>query len=173
MPETLTSRERAILIGVAAVCAASRFLALARSLWDWDEALFVLGLRDYDITLHHPHPPGFPVYIAAAKLLQLAGVPDFRALQAINVLAGMLVFPAVYLFARQLRFRFTLSVIAGALFAFLPNVWFFGGGAFSDVPSIVLVLFAVTMLLRSAAPHPALRATLSPQAGRGETEDVE
>jgi len=132
----------------AVVCAASRFLAMARSMWDWDEALFSLGMRSYDVTLHHPHPPGFPVYIAMGKLMRLVFASDFRALQAVNLIAGVLAFPAMFLLARELQLRFETSIIASALFSFFPNVWFFGGTAFSDVPSIVLVIFAVVFLLR-------------------------
>ena len=146
--ELLTKRQRTIVWCVALVCAASRFLSVARSLWDWDEALFCLGMREYDITQHHPHPPGFPVYIAMAKLLRLVIPSDFRALQTINLVAAVLIFPAMFLFARELRMRFPTAVIGSVLFAFLPNVWFFGGTAFSDVPSIVLVVFAATFLLR-------------------------
>ena len=147
-PDSLTPRQRLLFWIAALACAASRFLAMARSLWDWDEALFCLGLRAYDVTNHHPHPPGFPVYIAAAKLMRHLTHDDFRALQSLNLIAGVLLFPAIYLLARELRFRFTTSVIAAALCAFFPNVWFFGGTAFSDVPSIVLVVFAAAMLLR-------------------------
>jgi hypothetical protein len=150
LSEPLTGRPRAIWWIVALLCAASRFLARARSVWDWDEALFCLGMRDYDVTLHHPHPPGFPLYIAMAKVVRFVISDDFRALQTVNLIAGALVFPAVYLLARELGLRFRTSVIAGALFAFFPNVWFFGGGAFSDVPSIVLVVFAAALLLRGA-----------------------
>jgi hypothetical protein len=146
----MTSRQRTIVLAVALACAATRFLAFARSLWEWDEALLVLGMREYDISRHHPHPPGFPVYIALAKLLRVFIDSDFRALQTINIVAAMLVFPAVFFFARELRFRFSICVVAGALFASFPNVWYFGGTAFSDVPSVVLVLFAVTLLLRGA-----------------------
>jgi len=121
---------------------------MARTLWDWDEALFCLGMRAYDVTSHHPHPPGFPVFIAAAKLMRTVTHDDFRALQSLNLIAGALVFPAIFLLARELRFRFTTAVIAGALCAFFPNVWFFGGTAFSDVPSMVLVVFAIAMLFR-------------------------
>jgi hypothetical protein len=147
-PEALTGREKAIYWAVAIVCGASRFLALSRSLWEWDEALFCLGMRDYDVASHHPHPPGFPIYIAAAKIARLFTNSDFHALQALNVIAGLLVFPAMFMLARELRLRFTTSVIAAALLAFFPNVWFFGGTAFSDVPSIVLVIYAVAFLLR-------------------------
>ena len=146
--EPLTPRQRAVFLAVALFCAATRFLAMARTVWEWDEALFTMAVRDFDVTLHHPHPPGFPVYIALAKLVRLVVADDFRALQAVNLTAAVLVFPAVFFFARELRLRFVTAVSAGALFAFFPNVWFFGGGAFSDIPSIVLVLFAATFLLR-------------------------
>jgi len=147
-PEPLTPRQRTFAVIVAIACALTRFLALARSLWDWDEALFVLGMRNYDVALHHPHPPGFPIYIAMGHLVRFVVGDDFRALQTINMIAAMLVFPALFLLARELRLGFRASIIAATLFAFFPNVWFFGGGAFSDIPSLVLVLFAVTLLFR-------------------------
>ena len=147
-PAALTGRQRAIYWAVALVSAATRFLAMARSIWDWDEALFCLGMRSFDVTSHHPHPPGFPVYIGAAKLLRLFTDSDFRALQAVNLIAGVLLFPAMFILARELRLRFETGLIAAALCAFFPNVWFFGGSAFSDVPSIVLVVFAIAMLFR-------------------------
>jgi hypothetical protein len=128
----------------------TRFLAYARTLWDWDEALFCLGMREFDVTRHQPHPPGFPLFIGLGKLFRLAIDSDFRALQAVNAIASILLFPAVFLYARKLGVRFSTAVIAGALFAFFPNVWFFGGTAFSDVPSIVLVLFAVVFFLDEA-----------------------
>ena len=154
-PSTALGMNWRIVWIVALVCAATRLLAIARSVWDWDEALFTMAMRDYDVRMHHPHPPGFPVFIAMAKLVRFIVPDDFRALQAVNVIAAMLVFVAVFVFARELRLRFATCVSAGALFAFFPNVWFFGGGAFSDVPSIVLVLFAVTFLLKGARDRKA------------------
>lgn len=144
----MNKRERAIFWIVAVVCALSRLLAMARTLWWWDEALFCLGVRSYDVTQHHPHPPGFPVYVAAAKLLRLVTGSDFDALQAINIVAGMLLFPALLMLAREIGFRFTTATVAAALCTFFPNVWFFGGTALSDVPSITLAVFAAAMLFR-------------------------
>ena len=140
--------ERTVFWSIAIVCAVSRFASRARSLWDWDESLFCLAMRSYDVTLHHPHPPGFPAYIALGRMVRLVVGDDFRSLQTINLIAGMLLFPAVYMLARELGLRFSTSVIAGALCAFFPNVWFYGGTAFSDVPSITLVVFAAALLLR-------------------------
>jgi hypothetical protein len=147
-PSALTQRQRLTFGIVALVCAATRFLAMAKTLWDWDEALFCLGMRSYDVTAHHPHPPGFPVYIALGRIIRTLIPSDFRALQAVNLIAAMFVFPAIFFLARELRLPFVTATIAGALCAFFPNVWFFGGGAFSDIPSLVLVVFAVAFLFR-------------------------
>ena len=147
-PAALSGQKRAIYWIVAIVCGASRFLATARSLWEWDEALFCLGMRNYDVASHHPHPPGFPVYIAVAKIARVFTGSDFRALQSVNLIGGVLLFPAMFMLARELRLRFTTSVIAGALLAFFPNVWFFGGTGFSDVVTITMVIYAVAFLFR-------------------------
>jgi len=144
----LTRNQRLAFRLMAVVCAASRFLAMARSLWDWDEALFCLGMRSYDVSSHHPHPPGFPLYIALGHVARFFTHSDFRALQSLNLIAGMLLFPAMFLLARELRLRFDVALTASALLVFFPNVWFFGGAAFSDVPSLTLVVFAVAMLFR-------------------------
>jgi Dolichyl-phosphate-mannose-protein mannosyltransferase len=147
-PEPLARRQRTIVIVLAVVCAATRFLAMAGSLWDWDEALFTLAMRGFDVTKHHPHPPGFPVFIGLGHLFRLVTPSDFRALQAMSLLAGMALFPAVFFLGRELRLRFETSLVAALLCAFFPNVLYFGGTAFSDVPSIVLVVVAVACLLR-------------------------
>ena len=105
-------------------------------------------MRDYNVALHHPHPPGFPAYIGIAHIARFFTDSDFHALQIVNLVFAMLIFPAMYLLARELRLSFTTSCVAATLFAFFPNVWFFGGGAFSDIPSIVIVCFAAALLLR-------------------------
>lgn len=127
---------------------------MAQSLWDSDEALFVLAMRDYDVTAHHPHPPGFPMLIALAKVARVFVGDDFRALQSVSLICGMLAFPAVFFFARALALRFEVCAIAGTLFAFFPNVWFFSGTAHSDVPSIVLVTWSAAALWSAAAKPP-------------------
>ena len=128
--------------------AATRVYALSRSLWDWDEALFSVGVRSYDVTQHHPHPPGFPLFMLAAKTVHLIVHDEFRAVQAVTLLGAIGLFPALFFLARELRFPFAVAAGGAALYAFFPAVWLFGGTAFSDVPSTTLVLAACAFLLR-------------------------
>ena len=48
--------------------AAAHLPFLARSLEDIDSINFALGLRDFDVAQHQPHPPGYPVYIGLAHV---------------------------------------------------------------------------------------------------------
>ena len=144
----MTPLQKRILLALAIVVGLTRFLAVARTLFDWDEALFALGVRDYDVVNHHPHPPGYPLFIAAAKMVHLAGVEEFRSLQTIVMLGALLLFPAVYWLGREVGFGFATSAAGAVIFAFLPNVWIYGGTGFSDIPAVVLLLGACALLLR-------------------------
>jgi hypothetical protein len=63
---------------------------LPPSLEDLDSINFALGVRDYDVSRHQPHPPGYPVFMAAAKTLHKVGLSEVHALSLLSVLGGAL-----------------------------------------------------------------------------------
>jgi hypothetical protein len=146
--EPLTSRQRVGVILLGIFVALTRFYAISRSMWDWDEALFAPALHHYDVALHHPHPPGFPLFFALAKLARMFIDDDFHALRAISIAASLFLFPAIFALARSLRFRFRTCVTAAMLFCFLPNVWYWGGTGFTDELALVTSLAGAAFLLR-------------------------
>ncbi|PYL83812.1 MAG: hypothetical protein DMF17_12420, partial [Verrucomicrobia bacterium] len=75
-PEPLTERQWGSVIAATLFAAVSRFLALARTPWDWDELLFMLSLDHFDVARHRPHPPGFPLYVLSAKIIRKLGFGD-------------------------------------------------------------------------------------------------
>jgi 4-amino-4-deoxy-L-arabinose transferase-like glycosyltransferase len=154
----MTPLQKRILLALAFVIALSRLLAVAHTLFDWDEALFTLGIREYDVVNHHPHPPGYPLFVGAAKVVHFFGVEEFRALQTIVVLGAMLLFPVLYWLGREIGFGFTTAAAGAAIFAFFPNVWVYGGTGFSDVPAAALVLAACALLLRGRTDRRAYLA---------------
>lgn len=57
-------------VAVAAVVVVALHLStMPRTLWEYDEHFFALGVEHYQPLLHHPPPPGAPLYIGFAKLL--------------------------------------------------------------------------------------------------------
>jgi hypothetical protein len=144
----MTPLQKRVFIALAVAIGLTRLLAISRTLFDWDEALFATALREYDVINHRPHPPGYPLFILAAKLPYLLGVEEFRSIQTVVVLGAMLLFPALYFLGREIGFGFATSTAGAAIFAFLPNVWIYGGTGFSDIPGAALVFTACALLLR-------------------------
>lgn len=147
-PASLSPLQRRIVLITSIVVALTRLPAISATLGESDEALFILGVREYDVTLHFPHPPGFPVYLALAKFVAWFSVDEFRALQTVVVIAAMGLFPLMFFLGRELRFGFRTSFLGAMLFVFFPNVWYFGGTAYSDIPGLALVLSACVLLIR-------------------------
>src|SRR6266705_2534621 len=72
---------------------------LPASLEDLDSINFALGLRHFDVALHQPHPPGYPLYIALGKMAHAGIASEAKALTVIGVGSGALaVFALVGLF---------------------------------------------------------------------------
>lgn len=166
--ESLTRAQRIAVAGTAVLVALTRFISLSKGPWDWDEVLFCMAVGDYSVAAHQPHPPGFPLFIFLARIVRVFADSDFHALQTVNVIAAVLVFPVLFAVARAFRLDFVASFWAALLFAFLPNVWFYGGTAFSDVPAMLLFLGAVAAFLfaaRSGSARTYLLASIILAAG--------
>ncbi len=149
-PQPLTRSERIAAWLLTLLMPVTRWLAVSRTPWDSDEGLFISALKHFDVHLHHPHPPGFPLFIATAKLFTFLGIREFRALQFVAIGASCLIVPAAIFLGRELRANARVSMIAAAFLALFPNVWYFGGTGLSDVPSMTLIVITIALLLRGA-----------------------
>ena len=148
-PHAPLTRAQKILFAIFAIgIAASRIPALSMTLHDWDETLFALAVREYDVLPHHPHPPGYPLFIVLGKFARLFANTEFHALQSVATTASMLIFPAAFFLAREMRFRIGFAFAAATVTAFLPTLWYYGGTALSDVPALMFVLIGCALLLR-------------------------
>src|SRR5512140_1853864 len=140
----------AALLGAAV---ATRFLAIAVSPGEIDEAVFAGAVTHFDMARLSPQAPGFPLWILIGRGL-LPFVPSpFQALAVAATFLSGLALPALYLWGRRLVGGW--AALGGTLFAaFLPVVWVNGGRAFSDSPSTAF--FLVSLAASAAA---ASRAT--------------
>ncbi len=120
-------RLRLAALGSAAVAIAARLPFVARRLWDHDSIQFALGVERYDLAAHHPHPPGYPLYIALLKLLRAMGVEPLQGMVALAVLsAGVGAAAMVFLLVRLSGGRLGVGLLGAALFIANPLLWFYG-----------------------------------------------
>lgn len=118
----------ALLLVVATV--ASRWPFRTDYLFDWDSANFALALERYDVTQHRPHPPGYPLYVAAARvLLPLAGDAN-AALVAVSLVFSVLAIVALYALGRTM-YGETVGRWAPLLLLASVTFWSLGGVALS------------------------------------------
>ena len=138
---------------------------LAPSPEDIDSINFALGLTDFDVARHQPHPPGYPVYIALGRLslsvvhLVSPGLDIVRAdaiaLAVWSALAGAVAILAAFaLFHAVERIgpaapAAGVPLAAAALLATAPLFWIGGLRPMSDLPGLALVLTAQAFALGS------------------------
>ena len=156
--------SRSVLCSVVAAAYAVAHLAfLAPSLEDIDSINFALGLRDFDVARHQPHPPGYPVYIAFGRISRAAigavapDLPPVRA-EATALAIWSAVGGAVALLAACALFRRLAEVtgrddsdaaplLATLLLAAAPLFWMSGLRPMSDVPGLAAALTAQALTM--------------------------
>src|SRR5213593_3202227 len=60
----------ALALTVASLTIATRWPYRARLLPTWDAVQFALALERYDVVRHQPHPPGYILYVGAARAVE-------------------------------------------------------------------------------------------------------
>jgi hypothetical protein len=103
----------------------SRIPFRSQLLYHWDSVNFALGMEQFDVRLHQPHPPGYLLYVLLGRLVNLLVGDANASMVWISIAFGGLTVSVVYLLGRRL-FGHTEAVI-GALFALTsPAFWFYG-----------------------------------------------
>jgi hypothetical protein len=155
------------LAALALVVGLAHLPFLATSLEDIDSVNFALGVRDFDVADHRPHPPGFPVYIGMGKAMAAIvgawpgeGLPSHIEARALSLLALLASIAAVFLLYRvfaalgparagvtgwsaldgRVLGATTLTVTA-------PLSWTLAVRPMSDLPGLTLALAAQACLL--------------------------
>ena len=111
--------------GLAALTLLSRWPYRARMLYNWDAVQFALALREFDVAKHQPHPPGYLLYVALGRLLNIPLADPNLAYVGLAMLFSAATTVTVYWLARALYERAT-AVSAAALLAVSPLFWFYG-----------------------------------------------
>jgi hypothetical protein len=122
-------------IGVAAL----HYATIPKTIWEYDEQLFALGVENYQPLIHYPPPPGYPIYMAFAKVIALfTGGDAFRALiilSAITLAAGLV---AWYFAFREITGEPLVAILGAALLYVSPALLISGVLPQSDSGALAL-----------------------------------
>ena len=167
-------RHIPVVVWLAALYLLSHLPFLAPSLEDYDSINFGLALHDYDIGKNQPHPPGYPVYIAAGRAslavvrVLVPGVDAIRAdafaLSGLSAVAGaMALAGAWWLFAllngigggatsvaASTSARSRVALWSALILAAAPLFWMTGLRPMSDMSGLALAVVAQALLLYGA-----------------------
>lgn len=123
------------------VAAAVRIPFRATYLVNWDSVNFALGVGNFDLASHQPHPPGYLGYVLLGRFIEWFVGDPVVALTTISVVAGAGATAGVYLLATRLVSE-RASLIAAGLFGTSPLVWYY-----SEVPLTYIVEVALALPL--------------------------
>jgi hypothetical protein len=102
----------------------TRLIFRSSVLYNWDSVNFALGILDFDVIKHRPHPRGFILYISSGKVLtQFTGEPN-ESLVWLSIIAGTLAIVFTYALARH-RFGPRDALISALLLLSSPLFWFY------------------------------------------------
>ncbi|MCA1649737.1 MAG: DUF2723 domain-containing protein [Acidobacteria bacterium] len=141
--------------GVAAL--ALLFLAahlpfLPPTLEDLDSINFAMGVRDFDVARHQPHPPGYPAYIALGKVSTAAlrvsgiGAPEARGLSVWSAVSGAALVILLFALFRALDTTDRRAVWAVAVTVASPLFWFTALRPLSDMTGLAIAVAAQALL---------------------------
>ena len=135
--------EAITAVAVALATIATRFPFRSHRAFNWDAVNFVLALHDYDVRLHHPQPPGYPVFVAMGRILQLI-IPDANtALVTVAMLLSAGAVASIYLLGRTL-FGQAAGIVAALYLLFSVTFWTNGAIALA-YPSLALFTTLVAL----------------------------
>lgn len=166
---SLKSQSFAVFIFVSLVYMALR----SKGLDDWDSVQFALGVKKFNLFAHAPHPPGYPLYIFAGKVLVFLGMDVVKALTVVACLGGGL-FTAAWFFICSRQFGRAMGWLMAAAIALAPMLWMTATKVLTDAPAsaFLAVELAAVMVYRDrrslrwivlAAVAGAIGAGLRPQ----------
>ena len=145
-------------LATVAALAASRFALLPSGPWDWDETLFARGILKFDLPSHHPHPPGFPLWMLLGWLVHFFVSEPLVGLQLLSAAASCLTLWPLAALGRKVAPP-AVAVSAALLVLFLPGVWLHAGRGFSSTPAAFLALWAAALAVRPADRRPVTAFT--------------
>ena len=91
-----------------------------------------MGLHEYSLPKHQPHPPGYPLYILMGKILSPVFGNDVTTLAMMSAIFGSLTIIPLFLLLKKI-FNQNSAIIGCLLFLLTPVSWLLSISALTDM----------------------------------------
>jgi hypothetical protein len=106
---------------------------MTRTLYAFDSANYALAVRDfYNVAFHQPHPPGYPLYVFFAKVINFVVNDANRALVAEGIIWSAIAVGCTTLLGKAMFGR-TVGLLGGLLLFATVGFWGYGEVAYPYV----------------------------------------
>jgi len=112
---------------------------------DWDSVQFALALKEYSITAHQPHPPGYPLYVLFGRIANYFFNDPAVSLTFISALFGSLSLIPTYLLSEKF-FNVRVGIISVIILSLTPAHLLFSEVAMTDIVSMFFITLTVYIL---------------------------
>jgi hypothetical protein len=112
------------------------------SLDDEDSIHFIRGMKDFDVSKHQPHPPGFPVYIFFGKIFYFLFKNELLALTILSSFAGFLSLLVFYFLIFEM-FDKKIALMSTMVLGVTPLFWLNSLKAMSDMTGLFFILLSM------------------------------
>ncbi|MFL6245591.1 MAG: hypothetical protein ACJ74H_06175, partial [Thermoanaerobaculia bacterium] len=136
------SRANSAVVIALLLVAGLHCTSIPRTFWEYDECLYAAAIEKFEPLLHHPPPPGSPVYIAFAKTVAVVAPDTLTAMIATSVLAVAAGFIGFVLAFSAIADRRT-GLLAALLLYTCPAVLISGPLPQADSGALALLGFAL------------------------------
>jgi hypothetical protein len=111
----------------------TRIPFMTRTLYAFDSANYALAVRDfYNVAFHQPHPPGYPLYVFFAKVINVVVNDANRALVLEGILWSAIAVGCTTLLGKAMFGR-TVGLLGGLLLFATVGFWGYGEVAYPYV----------------------------------------
>jgi hypothetical protein len=158
----MSGGDLTLAVTLAGLTALSRVPFATWVLPTWDTVQFALALREYDVVKHQPHPPGYILYVAAGRAVDLVLGDPARSLGWLSIAASALTVFLVYRLGWMLYGRAT-AVLAAAGLGLSPLFWFHGlvGLSYAAEAALATGVACLAWRMREGRPAFALWSALA------------
>ena len=170
----MSSRLRLLVALLGLAFFLSHVRTLPRTLEDMDSINFALGVEKFDVSVHRPHPPGYPVYIALGKIsTSVVGAVapswdrDRRAAAGLalwGLVGGTLAAFVLTKFWLGVGLTPRLAFFATLVAMVSPLFWFTAARPLTDTPALVASIWIQSLLIGGLGSVRAAPAARVPRA---------